>query len=296
DFEMRSNAGAHCASIELHKALCGERVDAFGDARGLTMAVTLFDDGPGVDIRWTLHDKEATPLVESGHFTFPLAASAPEYRFDKLGSVVDPARDIAPGANNRLYCAESFVDVCEEGRGLAIMLKDAPLFSLGEPAIYRYDRAYVAREPNVLGVAFANSWGTNFPQWMGGTLTCRYRLIPHEGDWRQAEVPRRALEWTRPPLAIEGAALPGEPMLRCPPGMRLLALKRAEDGDGYIARLIDLTGRGRTETLPVGSFVRRAQLCDGQEYNLRPLPIEGRAIALDMRPFGLCTLRLHADG
>ncbi len=41
-------------------------------------------------------------------------------------------------------------------------------------------------------------WGLEFAEHK--THLFQYRLIPHEGDWRHAEIPRRAMEYQHPPL------------------------------------------------------------------------------------------------
>ncbi|MFH1928284.1 MAG: glycoside hydrolase family 38 C-terminal domain-containing protein [Chloroflexota bacterium] len=98
--------------------------------------------------------------------------------------------------------------------------------------------------PHVLGSKHRYDWIDQGPQEF--TLV----LMPHVGDWRDAGVVRRAREVNLPIVPITMHCHLGE---RAPaaslatlssPELELTALKRAEDGDGYIVRIADRHGRG----------------------------------------------------
>jgi len=101
-------------------------------------------------------------------------------------------------------------------------------------------------------------------------------LRPHVGDWRNAEVVRRAREINLPLVPITMHCHPGER----PPvdslatlsssELELTALKVAEDGNGYIVRIADRHGRGGT----------------GELYWL------GERFPVTIAPFEVLTLRL----
>jgi alpha-mannosidase len=75
-------------------------------------------------------------------------------------------------------------------------------------------------------------------------------LRPHVGDWRDASIVRRARELNMPPLAITAHGHAGDlapqasAAALCTPELELAALKPAQDGRGYIVRLVDRHGRG----------------------------------------------------
>ncbi|NOZ26885.1 MAG: alpha-mannosidase [Chloroflexi bacterium] len=75
-------------------------------------------------------------------------------------------------------------------------------------------------------------------------------LRPHVGDWRDAGVVHRARELNLPLVPItmhchEGELPPVASLMEITsPEMELTALKPAEDGDGYIVRVVDRHGRG----------------------------------------------------
>ncbi len=84
-------------------------------------------------------------------------------------------------------------------------------------------------------------------------------LRPHVGDWREAEIVKRARELNLPLPAITMHAHPGtRPGSASLAGlthadMELTALKPAEDGDGYIVRVADRHGRPSRGALIWGS-------------------------------------------
>jgi hypothetical protein len=72
-----------------------------------------------------------------------------------------------------------------------------------------------------------------------GVHRFRFGLIPHEGDWRAVEAPKRAREFSIPPLFFErGAALP--PLVRTSGNLMLEALRR--DGGDLEVRLSEWRG------------------------------------------------------
>jgi alpha-mannosidase len=101
-------------------------------------------------------------------------------------------------------------------------------------------------------------------------------LRPHAGDWRAADVVRRAREINLPVSAItmhcHGGELPraGSLAALSSSEMELTALKPAEDGDGYVLRVADRHGSGG----------------DGE------LRWQGQRFPVELEPFEVLTLRL----
>lgn len=72
-----------------------------------------------------------------------------------------------------------------------------------------------------------------------GRHRLRFALIPHEGDWRSVAAPKRAREFSAPPLFFEsGQSLP--PLIRTSENLILEALRR--DGGDLEARLSEWRG------------------------------------------------------
>ena len=67
----------------------------------VTLRVTLPHDQPYVDFEWEVAGKKPDPWPEAGWLSFPLAIDEPTFRLGRLGSVVDPAKDICRGCELR---------------------------------------------------------------------------------------------------------------------------------------------------------------------------------------------------
>ncbi|HZU01116.1 MAG TPA: glycosyl hydrolase-related protein, partial [Ktedonobacteraceae bacterium] len=133
-----------------------------------------------------------------------------------------------------------------------------------------------------------------------------YSLLPHKGDWREAETVRRAYELNVPIHVIgdNQVALPPSTtdvvnmaihsfLYTDCPHVVVETVKPAEDGDGLIVRLYEAHNqRGR------GSITFASALISAQECNLLEEPIaeasyEGHTLEFQVRPFEIKTFRIH---
>ena len=282
----------------------------YGNATEVSLSVTLYEDEPYIDMEMRLSGKEETPFVESGHLALPIRLKGARVAIQKLGQVVDPAADIVEGANHVLYCCDRWVDIGNGERGLAVIPLDTPLFSLGEIGLLRFRPAYREGKPTLLFNLFNNCWGTNFPQWMGGNYRFRFRLLPHAGSWRDADVPRHAAEAFAPALVgavrfaggPDGAGTAGsapaawpawtDGLLEADRGLELLCFKPAEDGDGLVLRLADTLGIARNVRVAFRRRPRSAVRCNLLEMPLEPCELAEGALAFATRPFEIHTFKL----
>ena len=127
-------------------------------------------------------------------------------------------------------------------------------------------------------------------------LQCRLRLIPHDGDWRSAQAHQSA-ESLLMPLAAYTVSdsvspkdeRPSQSFLAVEPAsVAVTAVKRAEDGNGLIVRLVEMSGEQATARLTTGFAVREAYACDLMEKDLAPVRLDALAFA----PCEIVTLRL----
>ena len=282
-----------------------ESVEDMGNPSLVTRTITLRENEPWVELEYRLTGKDESPLLEAGHVLFPFSARRPRYAINKTGTVVDPATDIARGANRLLHACERWVDVQDGRAGMLVIPLDSPLFSIGSMAIERFDPDAQPGDPVLHFNLFNTQWGTNFPQWIGGDLRFRFRLVPHAGDWRDARAWVTAAAAFSPPegIAEDGArpAPSAEGILMEPlDDLETVVIKRPEHGEGVIFRFRDPTGRGGRRTLrlrvPLTTRPPAAVLCSLTERELRPIPLTaipgGASLTLDLRPFEIVTLKL----
>lgn len=269
-FSIIGEIGNGYASIIMKTHINNESVKDYGNAEEISTEIRIYSNQPYIDISYSLKGKEETSYVEAGHFAFPINLKNPQIRINKLGSVIDSANDIIRDANHAVYCCENWVDITDGINGIAFIPYDMPLFSIGDQMIYKYQRQYEEVRPELYFNAFNNSWGTNFPQWLGGDYTFRYRIITHLGDWKQGNIEKKAFESVTPVLAAysldtkkEGRKLPlSYSMFNLTDGIEVLALKPAESNNGFVLRLRQIMGEERSVQVASAVRFKRVVKCD----------------------------------
>lgn len=121
-----------------------------------------------------------------------------------------------------------------------------------------------------------------------GVQRFQYALLPHAGDWRQAETPRRAAELNEPALAMldtfHDGPLPGSSSFveASPAAIAVSALKLAEDGSGdVILRAFE------TQGMPVDGRIEVRFLDRVIEAPFKPHEIKTFRIGKDVREVNL---------
>ena len=109
------------------------------------LRVTLYAGEPWLDLEWSIANKKPDPWPEGGWLCFPLRADNPTFRLARLGSIVDPAKDLVRSSNHDLFCLNGGLTVeGADGGRTGICPIDAQLVSLERPGLWRYSRDFVA--------------------------------------------------------------------------------------------------------------------------------------------------------
>ncbi|MCX7011880.1 MAG: glycosyl hydrolase-related protein [Candidatus Sumerlaeota bacterium] len=153
-----------------------------------------------------------------------------------------------------------------------------------------------------------------------GPFSFAYAVMPHAGDWREADLPKRGYEFNydllavrhdRPDLVdrrIYERVYTGprrEPRAFVAAGgssALLTAVKRAEDEDALVLRLVETLGREATARIAFDQAIQGAVECDLLE---RPadrgpcavqrsgrLTIDGAGLTVSLQPFEIKTIRV----
>ncbi|CAN7268798.1 DUF5054 domain-containing protein [Paenibacillus sp. LjRoot153] len=295
--DVKISNGASWGSIEISFTTPNESYEEFGNGEGIRLLIRLEAGQPFADMQVAVDRKASTAYAESGHFTFALNADHPAYRFQKLGSVVNPLADIEKGANTRLHCASQWVDVQDEQVGLAIIPFDTPLFSIGEKGIYQYSKVYVPEQPILHFNLFNNQWGTNFPQWISGSFQYTFRIVAHVGDWKAGRIQQQAVEACIPPQVTVGWNPAGpntyEFLKEGVEGIHMLSFKKAEQGDAYILRFQNLLDMRLAVKIPFTESIANVKECDLVERTKETsVEFSSDHLAVTMNPFEIKTMKL----
>jgi alpha-mannosidase len=305
--EVRLIHEADRVKIECIAAGDSQSVGEYGNAGRILWTISLKAKQAFLDMELRLEGKQETPKAESGSLVLPLKLDQAQYRVNKMGSLIDPMRDIVPSSSTLLHCCEYFVDVTDGAgvAGMAVIPLDTPLLFIGKNGMWDFEHDYKPEKPELHFNLFNNWWGTNFPQWTGGDLRFRYRLVPHAGSWSDAEVWRLAEGTMAPALAIPAAADGNEAaayMELLPKGIEgasVTCFKPAEDGNGFILRLRDWTGTRRELTVILPGYVEGSSRTGLLEYDEEELVLKNvpgssyRQVTLTSGPFEVHTLRIR---
>ncbi len=268
----------------------------------VTTRVTLYQDLPCVDLEVTVHDKPADSWPEAGWICLPVRASAPQFRLGRLGSIVDPARDLVPGSNHNLLGLHTGLGVIDQsGAGFGICALDSPLVSLEAPGCWKYDPAFVPQRSHVFLNLFNNQWTTNFRLWNEGTWTSRVRCWPLAEGAADQSLTATALEARYPLQAAATSAAAGplppvqEGVCVSRKGVLVTTFGQNVDGDGTLLRLWELAGQSGacTVRLPQALASRRVRAVDLRGQPLAtpaPLVPDGVSLQLTLAPFAPVSL------
>jgi len=243
----------------------------------VTTKVLLDPNEPWFDLELTLHDKPADPWPEAGWICLPFKIMSPQFRLGRPGSIIDPAKDIVPGANRYLLELNTGLTIADpQGRGAGLCALDNPLVSLGEPGCWKYSVEDVPRKPTVYVNLFNNQWTTNFRLWNAGTWTARVRIwaVAAAAD-TEASLVTPSLEARYPLLATMAEGKGGtQPRTRTGlelsrKGVLVTAFGANPDGAGTVLRLWELAGRSGTCRVRLPKGLRPAQV---QPVDLRSRP------------------------
>lgn len=137
-----------------------------------------------------------------------------------------------------------------------------------------------------------------------------FGLAGHEGDWRQAQTDWQGYRLSSPLIAFETEKHPGtlgrtfSLVSISNPRIRVLALKKAETGDEYILRIVELDGRPQENVqVKFAGPITEAREVNGQEQPLGPATVTDGALQTSFKPYEPRTFALklgpppaHLDG
>ena len=196
------------------------------------------------------------------------------------------------------YPAQYWADYSDGSKGLALLNRGLPgnnvaggtlmlsLMRSAQITAYAYSGGYEPGVSSDLGLE------------LGVERTFDYALVPHAGDWRDAEVYKAGWEFNHPLLACKvsthGGGLPRRWGLLeiSSPNVVASALIPGNDGS-VMLRVYEATGRPANGVeirfhVPVSSAFETNLLGD----EVRPLPAAQDTLHLDLRPYEIKTLKL----
>jgi alpha-mannosidase len=176
-------------------------------------------------------------------------------------------------------CGHRWADLAEPDFGVAL-LNDCK---------YGY-----ATHGNLMRLSLLRSPKHPDPQADMGEHQFRYALLPHAGNFQQADIVAEGYRFNSPLLVLPGGTQPQTvSFFRLDkPNVVIDTIKKAEDSEALIIRLYEAFGTRvavrLTSPLPVGA----ATLCNLLEEDEAPVGWDAGGVTLTFKPFQLATLKL----
>lgn len=258
-----------------------------------TLTYTLYEDAPYVEICWGLQGKHADPQPEGGWLAFPFNISKPTFHLGRTGAIVNPATDFVKNTNHDYFFLNTGMAVVDnKGNGFGLNTPNAPAVSLERPGLYRFSGEFIPKQPDVFVNLFNTQWGTNFTEWIDGSLSAKIYLWSADKYDNESSLITPTEETRAPLMGVYSQSRGGDLPLMAQgiglsrKGVLVTAFGPNTDGEGELLRLWEQAGqKGKcTVTLPDDCYTS-AQVC-----NLRGEPI-GETIRIKD---GTLTVELNA--
>jgi alpha-mannosidase len=243
---------------------------------------------------------------EGVYFAFPFAMDHPQFQYEIQNGVIDPAKDMYPGAGHEWFSVQHWISVQQDGLSATVMPLDTALVTLGDINCGAWPAQFGQRQGTVFSYVMNNYWSTNYNAGQGGYFRFRY-VITSAPSTNGAELSRMGWQEMTPlekdevtsqdkalnlPRSLNGKQ--GSFLNVNDPDLLLEAWKPAEDGNGTILRFLDLGGATRTVNVRSPLLnLKQAWQTDAVERNGRTLPLAGsRGFRFTVHPHEIVTVRI----
>ncbi|GAB2540823.1 alpha-mannosidase [Gracilibacillus alcaliphilus] len=242
----------------------------------ISQDMILYADQPRIDFKTTVDWQERQRLLK---VAFPVEIRATEATYDiQYGNVKRPTHWNTSWDYARFESVgHKWADLQEPGYGVSL-LNDSK---------YGYDI-----KDNVLRLSLLKSPTYPDPEGDRGEHHFTYSLLPHQGDWREANVPQQAHYLNQPLRVAAGELATVEQSLIASNTdyIEIDAVKQAEDGQEIIVRLHEFHGRRGQVTLTSDFDIASWQICDLMERR-EGEPQTGE-IVFDIDPYEIKTIAI----
>ncbi|WP_308637506.1 alpha-mannosidase [Paenibacillus silvisoli] len=289
DPKFEQNRAGEAELVEMRVVVSGEAADVLrfewrlGQSR-IEQDLVLYHHQKRVDFKTRVNWQESHKLLKVA-FPVDIVAAKAAYEIP-FGALERPThRNTSWEQAQFEVCGHRWADLSEGGYGVSLM----------NDCKYGYDV-----KDGVLRLSLLRA-----PKWPDVTADLgehefTYSLLPHEQDWRGAEVVRRAAELNQPAVAVQ---LPGTGRGSLPATASLLELdsrsvvldtvKPAERGEGTILRFYESTGSRDRVTLKLPQGAKHASIVNLLEDELEPCAIgEDGSLKLQFKPFEIKSVRV----
>lgn len=271
--------GAVRATVEVVRYYLSSRI---------TQRISLWRSSPRIDFATEIDWHEHQILLKA---VFPLAINSNRATYEiQFGSVERPThRNTSWDLARFEVCAHRWIDLAEGNYGVSL-LNDSK---------YGHDV-----HDNIMRLTLLKSGIFPDSQADQGLHRFTYSLLPHAGDWREAQTVRHAYELNVPAIYLAGQGQ--TPAMSSHTSTSFIqtdcshivveTIKPAEAGDGLIVRLYEAHNQRGNATLRFAAPLRSVQVCNLLEEPLADIGVDtaqSNSFSFEVRPFEIKTFRVH---
>lgn len=295
----------------------------------ITTEIQLFNGSKKIEFVEHI-DKKYVTTKEGVYFAFPFAMTHPEFQYEIQNGVVNPAKDMYPGAGHEWFSVQHWVALQQDGVSVGLLPLDASLVTLGDINRGKWPNRFGDRKGTVFSYIMNNYWHTNYRAGQGGDFTFHYVLTSSPSTdapalsrlgWEEitpltadmVTTQDRALPSSSTPkeeksLITEQMNATGVSCVLSPktgsflsvsdPNILFDTWKVAQDGNGTILRFINLANDQQTVTVHVPLLdLTQAWQASAVEKNEQRLSLSGdHAFDFVIHPHEIATIRLIGSG
>ncbi len=284
----------------------------------VTQEIVLYDGIKRIDFNTRLL-KDSTPLMDV-YMAFPLAIDEPEMKFEATNSIMTPfGDDQFPGSNTHYYSVQHWANVSDGDANITLTPVDAHLVEFGGLWPYYVSHAHRSAMPadfaqqfvtgdvvtkgHLYSLAMATNFQTNFQPSQCGERVLRYSLTSGAGGLDVAAASEFGWGRMTPmiPVVVHEPVSGTQPASQSfasvdQPNVVISAIKRADDGDGYILRLTEVHGQAADVTV-TAEFIEIASATETTliEADCQPLACDAHSVRFAATPFSVTTIRLRTS-
>lgn len=231
---------------------------------------------PKITVRNWIDWQEEHVLVKA---CVPLSFSAPFATYEIPMGVICRSTEGEEAKVKFEVPAQTWADLSGAGIGLSI-LNDCK---------YGYDA-----KPSQLRLTLLRSPTWPDPNSDRGLHEFTYQLVPHQGDWQEADIIQQAHFLNNPVQAYPsiGSEVSRSFLSTASNKTILTAFKKAEDGKSWIIRLYESLGKAVQETIYFPHRLSAVHECDLMEHNSQSLLHHEKQFACHFKPYEIKTFRV----
>lgn len=267
----------------------------------------LYNDIKRVDIINTIQ-KEATLDKEGVYFAFPFMSEDPDVSYQIQNGWLRPNEDQLPGAAREWFTTQNLVRVNDGNFSIAWASPDAPLFTLTDINRGKWPTHLDIDNGHVFSYIMNNYWFTNYKASQEGEFTFSYAITSGEDLSREelahfdADIRSPVIGYPLLSTWAAGVEAEDRPLsadkgrffnLEESNNLQFVTLKQAEDGNGWIIRLLETGGQEGETVLTTELFdIHEAYLANGVEENQKALSVENNVVKIPYKANRYTTIRL----